>query len=350
MRQEEKSRDTIRFHSPLEGGELVEHTFETREDPLTGHKSVLCSALQGKASLLFPETDWEYLRQRGEETVSSCFLCPEDWRDKVPRYPADFLSEGMLEREDVALFPNLFPIGPYHAVVRVGDRHLRTLEEMPADLLTRALEISAEFVRRCRDYDPRMRYATINANHLFPAGASLVHPHFQVVASSTPSTHHEQLLRASREYMQRTGSCYWEDLVAKEEQSGERWIGRIGSSSWIAAYSPKGYNEVQAILPERQSPMEWGHEESRDLARGMEAVLTQYHRMGLSTFNFTLFSGPLGEDAPEFRCFLRLMNRQNVVPHHRTDDYFFQKLMGNELILTPPESLASRMREAMFQG
>jgi len=76
MMEKKKSTETVRFHSPLLGGDQVEHTLETREDPLTGHRSVFCSALQGKAEVLFPATDWEYLRRTVEETATSCFLCP----------------------------------------------------------------------------------------------------------------------------------------------------------------------------------------------------------------------------------------------------------------------------------
>jgi galactose-1-phosphate uridylyltransferase len=338
-------QDTIRFHSPLKGGELDEHTLETRTDPLTGHKSVLNTGLEGKAQILFPDTDWDYLRQRAEETQSACFLCPGNWRDNVPRYESGFLEDGMLERGDVALFPNLFPVGPYHAVVRIGDKHLRTLDELPAELLQQAFQVSVEFLQRCFEYDPRMRYVTINANYLFPAGASLIHPHFQVIAAATPSTHHQLLLDRSLEYARRTGSCYWSDLLSLEEEKGERWIGRTGSCSWMSAFSPLGYNEVQAVFPEHQSIEGWGEREAGDLARGMERILVRYHEMALSTFNFSLFSGPLGEDCPEFRCFFRMMNRQNVVPHHRTDDYFFQKVMKNELILHRPEKLAPWMAE-----
>jgi hypothetical protein len=37
---------------------------------------------------------------------------------------------------------------------------------------------------------------------------------------------------------------------------------------------------------------------------------------------------------------MRLVNRQNVVPDHRTDDFFLQKLMHNNTILNRPERLA----------
>lgn len=115
----------------------------------------------------------------------------------------------------------------------------------------------------------------------------------------------------------------------------------------MSAFSPLGLNEIQAVFPESQSVADWGEREPSDLARGLSTILEAYHQMGRSTYTFTLFSAPPGGEHHEFRCLMRLMNRQNVMPHHRTDDYFFQKIMGNELILHQPETLAAHMREAL---
>jgi hypothetical protein len=80
------------------------------------------------------------------------------------------------------------------------------------------------------------------------------------------------------------------------------------------------------------------------MAEGVHRTLLAYHDLKFSTFNFSCFSGPLGEAAPEFRCFLRLINRQNMYPNHRTDDYYLQKLLKNEIIIYPPEELASLIK------
>jgi hypothetical protein len=66
--------------------------------------------------------------------------------------------------------------------------------------------------------------------------------------------------------------------------------------------------------------------------------------MKFSTYNFSCFSGPVDRPSPQFRCLLRLVNRQNAIPHHRTDDYFFQKLLKNEIIIQRPEKLATFLR------
>jgi hypothetical protein len=39
------------------------------------------------------------------------------------------------------------------------------------------------------------------------------------------------------------------------------------------------------------------------------------------------------------------VNRQNLYPNYRNDDYFLQKLLQTELILTLPEDLAAEARK-----
>ena len=52
----------------------------------------------------------------------------------------------------------------------------------------------------------------------------------------------------------------------------------------------------------------------------------------------------MGDEEPFFPVFVRVITRQNVYPNYRCDDYFLQKLLGEELILTPPEELAENLR------
>jgi len=52
----------------------------------------------------------------------------------------------------------------------------------------------------------------------------------------------------------------------------------------------------------------------------------------------------LPDGDPAFRCQLRVISRQTVHQNYRTDDHFLQRLLGDELILLPPEELAARAR------
>jgi len=335
------------FHHPFQNNERVTQSLEIRTDPLTGHQSVFNTGLEGKAQILFPDTDHEYMAQRAEESVSTCFLCPADWRDKTPTYPDEFLSGGILEHGQASLFPNLFPVAAYHSVIRLGDKHFRKLNDLSPDLLQDGFTVALEFVRKSFEYDPAMIYPTLNINYMFPAGASLVHPHMQILNSPTPSTHHRQLLEKSWHYMELNNSSYWADLVSEERSSNQRYIGQTGDAHWITAFAPTGYNEIQAVWPKKQNFMQFSDKDIIDLSEGLSHILKIWHSMNLSTFNFAFFCAPLNEPnkkTPEFCCFMRIVNRQNVIPHHRTDDYFFQKLLKNELILNPPEKLAQWMQ------
>jgi UDPglucose--hexose-1-phosphate uridylyltransferase len=337
-------QQTACFHNPLNGGQLDRQPIEVRLDPLTGHQSIFNAALEDKAGILFPDTDADYLQQRAAETRAQCFLCDERWRETTPRYPEELCPGGRLERGEAVLFPNLFPLAGYHAVVMVGKQHFRTLDNFPAELLCDALGVALDFIRRCVESDAQARYFTINANYLFPAGASVLHPHLQILGSPFPGTHHRLLLDQSRDYFRATGSCYWTDLAAAERELGARSLGDPGRSDWFTAFSPIGANEVNGVWPEASHFLEWGEEDIRELANGLSRVLQAYHAMKLSTFNLSCFSGPLAHESPEFRCMLRLINRQNVAPHYRTDDYYFQKLLKNEIIINRPEHLATLIR------
>jgi len=343
----EKSTQFASFHNPLMGGELTTHELELRYDPLTRHQSVFNPGMEGKSQMLYPDTDFDYMRERAEESKASCFLCPENWKENVPRFPQEMISEGILEQNRACLFPNLFPVGGNHAVVRLGNEHLRFLNEMPADLLQEGIQVSLDYIKRCHQYDSNLRYCTMNANYMFPAGASVMHPHFQIMALPEPTTYHKRLLDYSRTFYQDTAKCYWNELLTRERELQERWIGNTGTCDWIASYSPGGFNEIMAVWPEKESFLEWEEEDVQSLAKGLEKVLQLYHEMNLSTFNFSCYSAPMGIQSPEFKCVFRIANRQNVVRHHRTDDFFVQKMLGNEIILNRPETLADWLREKM---
>ncbi|MGA2403120.1 MAG: hypothetical protein ABSG91_15670 [Syntrophobacteraceae bacterium] len=335
----------VEFHNPTRNGELDRQKIEVRLDPLTGHQSVLNDALKGKVSTLFPETDYAYLHQRIDDTREQCFMCDGKWRKNSPRYPERLIPEGRLEKGEIVLFPNLFPLAPYHAVVMVGQKHGRTLDDFPSSLLFDAFSVCLEFIRRCFEVDREARFFTINANFMPPAGSSILHPHLQIIGSALPSTHHRLLLERSLAYYRDTGSCYWLDLIETERESGQRWLGQIGPSRWFTAFSPIGVNEVNAVWPHNSHFLQWDNEDIRAMAEGVRRALLVYHDLKFSTFNFSCFSGPLEKAAPEFRCFLRLINRQNMHPHYRTDDYYLQKLLDNEIIVYPPEHLASLIRK-----
>lgn len=342
-----KYKSTATFINPLKNWELDEQVLEFRKDPLLGHLSVFSPAIQGKRDILYPLPDPSYIQTIADATKPSCFLCNGKWERMTPRYSDDLIPGGRIKRGEVVLFPNLFPTSSYHAVIMLGEAHYRSLDNFPKDLLEDAFNLALEFIRKVWEKDTKMVFSTVNANYLPPAGSSVFHPHIQILIAPVPSTHHERIMEASRRYYEKNGTSYWKDLVEVEYRSGERYITEIGGSHWIMAFSPMGANEVLGIFPEKGNLIEWGKDEARALSEGVSLVLKFYQEIGFSTFNFSLFGSPLGDNSPFYGAFIRLVCRQNFVPHYRADDYYLQKLMENEIMAIPPEELAKTFREML---
>ncbi len=341
----EKWFGTALFHSPLNNNALVSHQIEFRKDPLLGHVSIYSDALSAKKEIMFPETDREYLKEIVERTRTSCFLCDGKWEHTTPKYPEDLIPGGRLIRNECVLFPNLFPISTFHSVIMVGNRHHLSLDEFTVDLLYDALSLAFDFVKRVFQKHTEILYFTINANYLAPAGASLVHPHLQVLGSALPSTHHARLLNESKKFFDTFGKSYWSELVNEEKSLNERYIGQFQRGHLIASYSPIGVNEILGIWPAIKSFDRWYDEDVKSMAEMISKTLVLYHHLGFSTFNFSCFGGQIGTESEYEACVMRIICRQNVVPHHRTDDCYFQKLMQNEIIVVKPEKLARLFRQ-----
>ena len=332
------------FHNPLKNGDLDLQEIEVRLDPLTGHRSIFNSGLEEKSAVMLPPTDHDYLAKRAEETRPQCFLCDGKWLHTTPRFDSSLLPDGRLVEGEAVLFPNLFPLAAYHAVVMLGKAHFLTLDQFTPSLLRDALSVSLRFIRRCHEADSRIKHFTINGNYLFPAGSSVLHPHLQILGSPFPGTHERLLGKLSLDHYEQNGSSYWEDLARTEKQAGDRWVGEIGESCWFAAYSPVGIHEINAVWPKATHFLEWDESDVIAMAEGLSRVLRAYHAKDCSTFNFSCFSAPVDGPHPYFRCFLRIINRQNVSPHYRAEDFYFQKLLDNEIIFMLPERLASLVR------
>lgn len=334
------------FHNPMVAGKLDTQKLEIRRDPLTSRQSVFNPSLEDKAALFFGASSKALIRRLARESEANCFLCEDRWKQTTPTYPEDLVPGGRVLVGESVLFPNLFPVSQVHAVIRVGERHHLPLEDFSPSLINEAFQAAREFVGHLSHSEEAVKYITLNGNHLGPAGASIMHPHFQVLGSDIPFTHLEELLTLSDEHLKRHGTCYWVDLVEKEEDLGVRFISRRGSVDWITAFSPQGTNEVLGVLTGKRDFLEMDAHDFSDLSEGLSAVLQGYATLGLSTFNFTLYSSGVGDGDDAFRCFLRIISRQNLYENYRTDDYFLQKLLRNEIILCTPENLASRLRMA----
>jgi len=340
----ESSRTDLTLLDPFKDFSEEVHIVEIRKDPLVGDVSVYNPRLKDKVKFFFGDSDAGLVDKLIEDSGKDCIFCGDMIEKSTPRYPAYLVAEGRIRIGEAVLFPNLFPIGKYHAVIRLSKDHFLKLSEISPKIIGDGFRAAQQFVKAVYRQDHSASCVAVNANYLFPAGATLVHPHLQMLITPTAYSYHERLNQACRAYYQENGSGYYSDLVEEEKNLGLRYVAKTGKWHWLTAFSPMGNNEVCAVHDGENDFGALTVADLTDIAMGVSNVLAFYESLGHLSFNYSIFSAR-GESSPKgFHCLLKIISRQNPYPNYRNDDYFLQKLLHSELIINLPEVLASALR------
>lgn len=339
----ESREDRFALLNPLKGFESDTQTIQLRKDPLLGHTSVYNPLMEEGVKMFVGTADREMVDRVREESAPHCFFCPDKIQG-VARFQPEFVAEGTINVGETVLFPNLFALGRHHAVAAISHAHYLDLDAFTPELLSDGFAAIHRYVCAVYAHDHEANDVSVNANYLFPAGASLMHPHFQVIVSAEPYSHQARLLQACRRYAATEGNPYHLDLVREERRIGERYIAQTGAWHWLAAYSPMGSNEILGVHEEAGDFSRLEPSDLQALANGVSGVLRTYARLGYMSFNFSLYARRNPDPADGFNCLIRCITRQNPYPNYRTDDFFMQKGLQAELILKLPEVLAAEVR------
>jgi len=348
--QFERSVEKAGFFSPLVGMAYAEQTIEVRRDPLTGATAIASSELATKEEMFFGKTDWEHAEDLARRSRDGCFFCPEKVMDTTPRYPDEVVAGGRLQRGGALVFPNLFPLAALHAVVTYPEHHFLRPSEFTPELLEEGLGAAVDFAVRAERAYADLEHLELCGNHMLPAGASLVHPHFQVFGGPAVPALVRTAWGCSAAFRQDHGVSYWQTLVDEERERGERFIAERAGCTWLVPFAPLGNREINAVVPDAPRVSALGAEQVTALATGLSGVLAWYERVGLSAFNFMLSGGPLAGADPGHPVVLRVIARSASRPDYRTDDYFLQKQLGSELIFETPEAIAATLRSELSRG
>jgi UDPglucose--hexose-1-phosphate uridylyltransferase len=330
---------------PFKGFNEETHRIEIRKDPLTGNTSTYNPRLRDKVKFFFGECDEQLIEKLKQESAGNCIFCSDGIEKNTPRYPASLVREGRIRVGEAVLLPNLFPVGKYHAVIVLSKAHFLRLSEFSEGLIGNGLKAARLFVKSVYRQDPSDLFVTVNANYLFPAGATLVHPHLQMLISPVAFSYHGRLIDAGGDYYERNGSSYFEDLVSEERETGSRYVAQKGKWHWLTSFSPIGANEIIGIHENGKDFGVLSDDDLQDLSFGISRVLCFYESLGHLSFNYSIMSVRSNHPERGFRCMIKVISRQNLYRNYRNDDYFLQKLLHSELIINPPEELASGLRK-----
>jgi len=324
-----------------DSGELVETAvpLDFRFDPLTGRT---CRVVQFSLERII-RPDINALERKSRELT--CPFCPPLVEQITPRFPPDLVPEGVIRRGKAIAFPNASPWDVYGIVVVISDEHFIPLDGFDTETVRDALLAAQAYIKAVQKTDPAAKYHFIAWNYLPPSGGSLVHPHLQSNAGYYAAYYHKQVLDASEKYYLEKGTNFWSDLVEQERQTGERYVGKIGNTEWLTAFTPRGrLADILAVFPGRASITELSGDDLRDFASGLLKVFKYLDELNLLSFNMATYSG---FDKRRFWAHARITPRGSLLysPIETSDQFYYQVLQDENICILPPEVACERLKK-----
>jgi UDPglucose--hexose-1-phosphate uridylyltransferase len=335
---------SARLHSPLKNFELDEQLVEHRQDPLTCRGSVVLGGRRDYVKRYF-QTDEKLLDETAQRTRESCPFCPEKAAKSTPKFPADLVPEGSIQVGEARTFPSLFAHSEFNAVTVITNSHYLRPRELTARILADAFEASTRYLGFVHQKNPEVRYGAVLMNCLPPAGSTVVHPHMQALASDHAFDMLAEVDIKAREYLDSCGFNYWKDLVAEEKKRKERYLGSVGDSDWIMAYSPSGSDEAWGITSEGSDLTNISRNALSDMADGLARVLKSYDELGIRSFNAVLFSAPFGETSRHGAVMLKVASRYGFQSQNVNDIWGLRYFLDEGEVFDSPEDVATELRK-----
>jgi len=248
--------------------------------------------------------------------------------------------EGTLDREGEGLFDKMSGVGA-HEVMIESPHHLDTLATMPQAAVEQVLWAFRERVQDLKQ-DRRFRYIIIFKNHGAAAGASLDHPHSQLIALPiVPREVRDEVDGAQAHFAQKE-RCVFCDIIRQEVADGRRVIAEAADMVAIAPYAPRFPFETW-ILPRRHmaSYEDAQRQDFAALARVLGDTLRRMNRVLRNPpYNLLIHSAPLSEPAADYYHW-----HVEIIPK-LTKVAGFEWATGFYVNPTSPEEAAQVLREA----
>lgn len=337
---------------------------EYRKDPLTG---MWCRINVKRAERVrqvgggqVQKTDKDLLKMI-DKTKERCFFCSGNIEKNTPKFSEaiwpkaksselserTIWKEGRIQRGQCVVFPNLFPFSEYHAVATISRQHYLGLDEFQEQMVTDNLSACRDYMLAVYKNDPEARFPMYNWNHMPPSAASIIHPHVQVLVDRKPTPYLEKLIEASKEYFQKFGKSFWEEIVEEEARLQERFIYKDESLSCIASFAPQGNREIQIIFTGISSISRLDERRIEDFSRCIIRILRGYRELGVGSFNLSSFSGPMDEQLDYYSLNLKIISRPSFQAYYTNDTGFMERFHYESIIEQKPEDVAAGMRSTM---
>lgn len=327
---------------------------DLRKDPITGRWVIIATDRARRPN--------DFIRERVVPTGSRfCPFCPGNesktppevlayrdfgrpnepgWKLRVVpnKFPA-LRVEGDLDRQGEGIYDRMNGVGAHEVILETPD-HMATLSSL-------AQQQDTDYLFAIRDRildlkrDIRLRYILVFKNHGELAGASLEHPHSQLIALPIVPKRVQEELDGSLRYFQFRERCIFCDIIQQEVQSGKRVVLETDHFLVVAPYASRFPFETW-ILPRRHDS-HFEHvaaEVMPDLAFVLGTVLRKIDKaLEQPPYNLIIHTAPVQEDPlSHYHWHIEIMPKLTKVAG-------FEWGTGFYVNPTPPEEAAQFLRD-----
>jgi UDPglucose--hexose-1-phosphate uridylyltransferase len=261
------------------------------------------------------------------------------WKVRVVpnRFPA-LMIEGDLDREPAGIYDRMNGIGAHEVIIETPE-HGRDLANLPdADVA----EVLLAFKARILDLrnDLRFRYILLFKNYGALAGATLEHPHSQLIALPVTPRHVAEEIEGARRHFEHRERCIFCDIVMQERRDRARLVFENDGFVVFAPYAPRSPFETWVVPKRHESNFE--AEPRERLGQCAAALRSTLKRMAVALgdppYNFMVHSNPLRDaSSPSYHWHVEVMPALTHVAG-------FEWGSGFHINPVPPEEAAEFLR------
>ena len=299
--------------------------------PPRGHSSKTCPFCPGNEVMTPPEIA---VYGRKTETRSP------SWQVRVVpnKFPALRIEEKP-EKSAIGVYDKLGGFGAHEVIIESPDH-----EKEMADLSLEEVALILHAYRdRCLDLkkDPRFKYILIFKNVGSAAGASLEHPHSQLIALPIVPSRVKGEIKGAAKHHEFTDRCIFCDMLDQEHEEKSLAIEERDGYIAIAPFASRFPFETWILPKEHQASFDELKDGQIDgLAGILKNALSRIKKsLGDPSYNFMIHTLPINEKSHEtFHWHIEIIPQLTQVAG-------FELGTGFYLNPTPPETAARILRE-----